>query len=93
MEEVGIDIKEYKLFDADSVTFGWPYKDLLINGHHVGIFYRVLEYSGAIKNEVEIDEKNDDSLGNEFYEISKLNKEQLSYIAIMELEKLGYNIK
>ena len=93
MEEVGIDIKKYELFDTDSVTFECPYKDLLIKGHHVGIFYKVLEYSGVIKNEVEIDDKNDDSLGAEFYEISKLNKEQLSYIAIMELEKLGYNIK
>lgn len=92
-EEVGIDVTNCKLFDADSVTFEWPYKDVIIKGHHVGIFYRVLEYSGEIKNEVEIDEQNDDSLGANFYEIDKLSKEELSYIAIMELEKLGYNLK
>lgn len=92
-EEVGIDVTNCKLFDADSVTFEWPYKDVIIKGHHVGIFYKVLEYSGKIKNEVEIDEQNDDSLGANFYEIDKLSKEELSYIAIMELEKLGYNLK
>lgn len=92
-EEVGIDVTNCKLFDADSVTFEWPYKDVIIKGHHVGIFYKVLEYSGEIKNKVEIDEQNDDSLGANFYEIDKLSKEELSYIAIMELEKLGYNLK
>lgn len=93
VEEVGIDVTNYELFDADSVTFEWPYKDVIVKGHHVGIFYKVLEYSGEIKNEVEIDEQNDDSLGANFYEIDKLSKEELSYIAIMELEKLGYNLK
>lgn len=92
-EEVGIDVTNCKLFDADSVTFEWPYKDVIIKGHHVGIFYKVLEYSGEIKNKIEIDEQNDDSLGANFYEIDKLSKEELSYIAIMELEKLGYNLK
>lgn len=93
VEEVGIDVTNYELFDADSVTFEWPYKDVIVKGHHVGIFYKVLEYSGEIKNEVEIDDQNDDSLGANFYEIDKLSKEELSYIAIMELEKLGYNLK
>ena len=93
VEEVGIDVTNYELFDADSVTFEWPYKDVIVKGHHVGIFYKVLEYSGEIKNEVEIDDQNDGSLGANFYEIDKLSKEELSYIAIMELEKLGYNLK
>lgn len=37
-----------------------------------------------------MDEINDDSLGAEFFDIDKLCKDQLSKIAIMELEKLGY---
>lgn len=93
MEEVGIDAHKYELFDADSVNFDWKYKDLSIKVHHVGIFFKVLEYSGDIKKEVEIDMQNDDSLGAEFYEINKLSKSQLSHIAIMELEKLGYNLR
>ena len=42
---------------------------------------------------IEIDEQNDDSMGAKFYDIDKLKKEQLSAIAIMELEKLGYSLK
>ncbi len=93
VEEVGIEVKKHELFDADSVTFEWPYKDVIIKGHHVGVFYKVLEYDGQIKRNVKIDDQNDDSLGADFYEIDELSKEELSYIANMELEKLGYNLK
>lgn len=48
------------------------------------------DYSNGIKKTVEIDEQNDDSLGAEFYDIAQLNKQQLSAIAVLELEKLGY---
>lgn len=93
LEEVGIEVESYNLFDADSVSFEWQFKeDVLVKVHHTGIFYKVLNYSGKIKNEVEINEINDDSLGAEFYEISKLSKSELSEIAILELEKLGYKI-
>ena len=94
MEEVGIDITNYQLFDADSVAFEWQFKeDILIKVHHTGIFYKVLYYKNFIKKEIEVDEKNDDSLGADFYEIDKLNKNELSAIAILELEKLGYHLK
>lgn len=93
LEEVGIEVESYNLFDADSVSFEWQFKeDVLVKVHHTGIFYKVLNYSGKIKNEVEINEINDDSLGAEFYEISKLSKSELSEIAVLELEKLGYKI-
>ena len=46
-----------------------------------------------IKKELEVDEVNDDSLGADFYEIDKLSKDELSSIAILELEKLGYKLK
>ena len=91
-EEVGIDIKNYELFDADSVSFDWNYKDMLIKVYHIGIFYKVIDYN-EIKKDVKIDEVNDDSLGADFYEISKLKKEELSAIAILELEKMGYDLK
>ena len=89
LEEVGIKVKNFKLFDADSVNFEWE----LINGHHVGIFYRVLEFENDIQSSLNIDEVNDDSLGAEFYSISELNKDNLSLIALLELEKMGYNLK
>lgn len=91
MEEVGIEIKEYKLFDADSVAFNWNFKeDIIVKVHHTGIFFMINDYSNGIKKTVEIDEQNDDSLGAEFYDIAQLNKQQLSAIAVLELEKLGY---
>ena len=92
-EEVGIIIKKYHLFDANSSFFNWQYEDSIINVHHIGIFYNILKYDGKIKSKVKITDKNDDSLGAEFYQINNLKKEKLSKIAIIELEKLGYNLK
>lgn len=94
MEEVGILVVDYKLFDADSVSFEWQYKEeVLVKVHHTGIFFTVLDFNNEIKKEVNIDKNNDDSLGADFFDIKKLSKNELSNIAIMELEKLGYEIK
>ena len=93
MEEVGIEVVDYKLFDADSVSFEWQFKEnVLIKVHHTGIFFKVLCYNKKIKKEIIVDEVNDDSLGAEFFDIDKLSKKELSAIAIMELEKLGYKL-
>lgn len=93
MEEVGIEVVDFQLFDADSVSFEWQYKeDVLLKVHHMGIFFKVLKYNNEIKKEIKVDEVNDDSLGAEFFDIDKLKKEELSPIAVMELEKLGYKI-
>ena len=94
MEEVGIEIINYQLFDADSVSFEWQFKeDVLVKVHHTGIFFKVDNFKNEIKKEIKVDDVNDDSLGADFYEIDKLSKEDLSAIALLELEKLGYKIK
>lgn len=93
LEEVGINITDYKLFDCDSVSFNWQHKNKLFKVHHIGIFYQVLSYENEIKENIEIDAINDDSLGASFYNISKLKKENLSNPALLELTKLGYKIK
>lgn len=94
LEEVGIAIKSFKLFDADSVIFTWQYKnDLTFKVHHIGIFYKVLKYENEVKHKVMIDSNNDDSLGAFFYDIKSLKREELSNIAVLEIEKLGYNLK
>ncbi len=94
MEEVGIEVVDYQLFDADSVFFDWRVKDdVLVKVHHIGTFFKVLNYNNEIKKEVEVNEVNDDSLGADFFDISKLSKDELSAIAILELEKLGYKLK
>ena len=88
-EEVGIDVKKYELLDCDSVSFDWEYNKEKVMVHHIGIFYKVIDYDNDIKKEIEIDEKNDDSLGAEFYDINKLNKSELSEIAILILNNIN----
>lgn len=92
-EEVGIDVIKYELFDANSIIFEWIHKEELERGHHLGIFYKVLDYNNELLEDVKIDEKNDDSLGAKFYEIDKLKKSELSDIANLEIEKLGYKLE
>ena len=92
-EEVGIDVIKYELFDANSIIFEWIHKEELERGHHLGIFYKVLDYNNELLEDIKIDEKNDDSLGAKFYEIDKLKKIELSDIANLELEKLGYKLE
>jgi len=92
-EETGIEVNKYELFDANSVIVDWKKNEEIIKVHHIGIFYKVLSYQNEIQKEVEIDSKNDDSLGAEFYDIDSLTRKQLSEIAIIELEKLGYALK
>ena len=92
-EEVGIDVIKYELFDANSIVFEWIHKEELERGHHLGIFYKVLDYNNELLEDIKIDEKNDDSLGAKFYEIGKLKKSELSDIANLEIEKLGYKLE
>lgn len=53
---------------------------------------QIYQVEQQIKKEVRVDEVNDDSLGAEFFDIGRLSKKELSAIAIMELEKLGYKL-
>lgn len=92
-EELGVELKQCELFDADSVNFEWIHHKETLKWHHIGIFYRVLNYENEIKHDIKIDDRNDDSLGANFYKIKELKKEELSKITILELEKLGYHLK
>ena len=91
-EETGLAITDYSLFDVDSVNFLYKENDKSIMVHHVGIFYKILGYENDIKENISVDLVNDDSLGAGFYKISSLRKKDLSKIAILELEKLGYEL-
>ena len=92
-EETGIIVKKCELFDTDSVVATWLREAGMYKCHHVGIFYRINSYSNEIKKNINIDEVNDDSLGADFYDIDKLTVNDLSLIALLELKKLGYDIK
>ena len=92
LEEVGINVFDYSLYDFDSVKARWcsEYGDFIV--HHIGAFYIINKYDGEVKEKVELDSDNNDSLGANFYNIKDLTKDNLSLIAINELEKLGFNI-
>lgn len=92
VEEVGIKLTEYDLIDSDSVSFTWEYNNDLFKVHHIGIFYKIISYSGEVNNNIKIDEVNDDSMGADFYDIKSLKKEKSSKIVLLELKKLGYII-
>lgn len=91
-EEVGIKVIDFELFDGNSTTFEWIHKVEKEQGHHLGFFYKINSYKNKIKSNVLITEENDDSLGAKFYEIRKLKKSELSDIAYLEIEKLGYKL-
>ena len=91
-EEIGIDLKICELIDADSVKLNWEYNGELLDWHHIGIFYKVLSYDNNIKENIEIDNRNNDSFGAVSLDINNLKKEELSQLAILELEKLGIKL-
>lgn len=93
LEETNLFVEDARLIDFDSVTVNWYKDDDIINVHHFAAFYEIIKYKGNIKEKIEIDEKNDDSKGAKFYKISKLNKNNLSEITILQLTKLGYILK
>ena len=91
-EETNLNIKNFSLLDADSIYIERLY-DELYTWHHVCIFYKINDYEGDIKDDISINEINDDSLGANFYEIKNLKKKDVSEITVLALEKLGYNLK
>lgn len=91
-EEVGINIKKFSLFDGNSTIVEWEHHGKPQQIHHIVFFYIIEKYENEIKKEVELTKNNDDSLGAEFYDITKLKKSELSAITILALEKLGYKL-
>ncbi len=90
-EEVGFDIIDYNLVDVCSVQMEWEHKGNIEHGHHVAIIYQINDYKNSLKKENEIDSNNNDSLGADFYDLSELNKEDLSLIATEALLRRGFN--
>lgn len=92
-EETGICVKDYSLVFTGSVLVNWMHYGEAEQIHHIGIFYKVFSWDNDIKGEVQVTRQNDDSLGASFYEIDKLFKKDLSDIAVLAIEKLGYSLK
>lgn len=92
-EEVGIEILDYELFNVVTSNIKWQHKSEILETKHIAILYKINSFNNEIKENIEITDINDDSMGAEYYDIKKLNKENLSNIVILALEKLGYQIK
>ena len=88
LEETGVNIKSFKLYDANSVVVDWLHHEEMENMHHIGIIYIVDIESDNVK------EKSDgqDSLGAKWIAIEELNKDIISPLVYEELIKLGYNV-
>lgn len=91
-EETGINVINFEINSADSVLIDWNYDGEDVTTHHIGIFYNIIDYKGTIERKIDIDKKNDDSLGASFYKIKDLKKDMLSSIALIAINKLGYDI-
>lgn len=89
MEEAGINITNYKLLDVVATNIKWEMEpNLWEDLHHIGILYIVDTNELFLKNEAD----GLDSNGANWYNITELNKKELSPFTILALEKLGYNI-
>ena len=83
-EELDQDVKEYELFDAESVVVDWNYEGEDLNMHHLGIFYKVTLKDNNLKS----DGDGLDSLGANWYDINELKEEDVSPLLWIELNKM-----
>lgn len=88
-EEVGIDILDYKLFDVVSTNVEWIHKGEYLETKHIAILYKINNYKNDIKDNIEITEINDDSMGAEYYDINSLTNDKLSNIASLAIGELN----
>lgn len=88
-EEVGIDIIDYELFDVVSTNIKWIHKGEDLETKHIAILYKIINYENDIKNNIEITEINDDSMGAEYYDIKTLSSTNLSNIASLAIGELN----
>ena len=89
MEETGLEITNYSLFDITSTNIEWEMEhDKIEDLHHIGILYNV----NAKLQKLKTTKDGLDSNGADWYIINNLKKEDLTPFAIYSLEKLGYKI-
>ncbi len=87
LEEAGININHYTLFNVYATNIMWEMEENLFEDlHHIGVIYLVKT------NEEKLKEDSDglDSEGAKWYEIKELDKDNLSPFTRMALEELEY---
>lgn len=84
-EELNANVKDFELFDAESVVVDWLHNDNKENMHHIGIFYKVNLTNNTLKDDAD----GQDSLGANWYDIEQLTEEEVSPLVWIELKKLN----
>lgn len=85
LEEIGCEVKDYKLFDVTATNIKWLMKEEVWEDlHHIGILYNV----DLVTNKLKDDADGLDSEGASWYKISDLKKEELSPFAKYAIENL-----
>ena len=88
MEEAGLSVISYQLFDVITNNLTWNMtKDIIENLHHFGVLY-IIKAKGKLKKAPD----GIDSNGCKWYKISELHKNELTPFVSYSLEKLGYKI-
>ena len=83
-EEVGVVVKKGTLLDVKTNTIKWQMEtDTIEDLYHIGILYKIDDFSGDIKTTPD----GIDSLGANWYEINKLDLENLTPFAKFVISK------
>ena len=89
MEEAGLEVIKYQLLDAVATNISWQMdKNMIEDLHHFGILY-MIKAKGKLKTIPD----GIDSNGCEWYQISKLHKNDITPFTAYALEKLGYKLQ
>lgn len=87
-EEVGVDIVDAKLLDANSALVEWLHHEEMESMHHIGIIYEVQIDNSIIKEDAD----GNDSLGSVWISINDLSKDIISPLTYEILLLKGYSI-
>jgi len=85
IEETGIKINKYKLFDNYTVVVDFVDEKGEISMHHVGLIYLIESFDDS---ELVKERDFEDTLGTDWYEVGELKKDQLSPFAFNAINAL-----
>ena len=84
-EEAGVTIKDYQLLNVRSANITWKIKENYYEDlHHIGILYLVKSFDNDLKHEAD----GIDSLGCEWYDIDKIDINNLTPFATYAINYL-----
>ena len=86
MEEIGVTVDNYSLFDVTATNIKWEMdKDLYEDLHHIGILFEVQIAEDVLKDDAD----GLDSEGADWYLISDLKEDMVSPLTWYSLKKLN----